>query len=104
MSGAKVQTASIESGGSAQDSGAEYGSDAAQSGALDGESSFNQDPLALAQTDPLTSSESAEKKTLSSARRPGIHLNIPPAFWIIIGVAAVAAIIGSRASYGEIPH
>lgn len=71
MSGAKVQTASIESGGSAQDSGAEYGSDAAQSGALDGESSFNQDPLALAQTDPLTSSESAEKKTLSSARRPG---------------------------------
>ena len=95
MSGAKVQTASIESGGSAQDSGAEYGSDAAQSGALDGESSFNQDPLALAQTDPLTSSESAEKKTLSSARRPGIHLNIPPAFWIIIGVAAVAAIIGS---------
>lgn len=95
MSGAKVQTASIESGGSAQDSGAEYGSDAAQSGALDGESSFNQDPLALAQTDPLTSSESAEKKTLSSARRPGIHLNIPPAFWIIVGVAAVAAIIGS---------
>ena len=93
MSGAKVQTASIESGGSAQDSGAEYGSDAAQSGALDGESSFNQDPLALAQTDPLTSSESAEKKTLSSARRPGIHLNIPPTFWII--VAAVAAIIGS---------
>lgn len=95
MSGAKVQTASIESGGSAQDSGAEYGSDAAQSGALDGESSFNQDPLALAQTDPLTSSESAEKKTLSSARRPGIHLNIPPTFWIIVGVAAVAAIIGS---------
>ena len=95
MSGAKVQTASIESGGSAQDSGAEYGSDAAQSGALDGESSFNQDPLALAQTDPLTSSESAETKTLSSARRPGIHLNIPPAFWIIVGVAAVAAIIGS---------
>ena len=95
MSGAKVQTASIESGGSAQDSGAEYGSDAAQSGALDGESSFNQDPLALAQTDPLTSSESAEKKILSSARRPGIHLNIPPAFWIIVGVAAVAAIIGS---------
>ncbi|MEI3168579.1 MAG: hypothetical protein V8S58_12000 [Lachnospiraceae bacterium] len=35
MSGAKVQTASIESGGSAQDSGAEFGSDAAQSGALD---------------------------------------------------------------------
>lgn len=95
MSGAKVQTASIESGGSAQDSGAEYGSDAAQSGALDGESSFNQDPLALAQTDPLTSSESAEKKTLSSTRRPGIHLNIPPSFWIIVGVAAVAAIIGS---------
>ena len=95
MSGAKVQTASIESGGSAQDSGAGYGSDAAQSGALDGESSFNQDPLALAQTDPLTSSESAEKKTLSSTRRPGIHLNIPPSFWIIVGVAAVAAIIGS---------
>ncbi len=84
MSGAKVQTASIESGGSAQDSGA-----------LEGESSFNQDPLALTQTDPLTSSESAEKKTLSSTRRPGIHLNIPPAFWIIVGVAAVAAIIGS---------
>lgn len=84
MSGAKVQTDSIESGGSAQDSGA-----------LEGESSFNQDPLALAQTDPLTSSESAEKKTLSSTRRPGIHLNIPPSFWIIVGVAAVAAIIGS---------
>lgn len=65
------------------------------SGALEGESSFNQDPLALAQTDPLTSSESAEKKTLSSTRRPGIHLNIPPSFWIIVGVAAVAAIIGS---------
>ena len=51
--------------------------------------------MALAQTDPLTSSESAEKKTLSSTRRPGIHLNIPPSFWIIVGVAAVAAIIGS---------
>ena len=65
------------------------------SGAVDGESSFNQDPLALAQADPLASSESAEKKTLSGVRKPGIHLNIPPAFWIIVGVAAVAAIIGS---------
>ena len=71
MSGAKVQTASIESGGSAQDSGAEYGSDAAQSGALDGESSFNQDPLALAPDGSADIFGKRGKKTLSSARRPG---------------------------------
>ena len=95
--GVNVQSASGESGagGAVPESGAEYGTDAAQSGALEGETSFNQDPLELAQTDPLASSESAEKKPLSGARKPGIHLNIPPAFWIIVGAAAVAAIIGS---------
>lgn len=59
------------------------------------ETTFDQDPLALAQTDPLASSESAENKTALGSHRPGIHLNIPPAFWIIVGVAAVAAILGS---------
>ena len=95
--GANARAASGESGagGAALESGAEYGADASQAGVLEGETSFNQDPLELAQTDPLASSESAEKKTLSGARKPGIHLNIPPAFWIIVGVAAVAAIIGS---------
>lgn len=59
------------------------------------ETTFDQDPLALAQTDPLASSESAENKTAFGTRKPGIHLNIPPAFWIIVGVAAMAAILGS---------
>lgn len=58
------------------------------------ETSFNQDPLALAQTDPLESSESAEKSTLG-AHKPGLHLNIPPMFWIIVGAVAVTAILGS---------
>ena len=104
MSGAKVQTASIESGGSAQDSGAEYGSDAAQSGALDGESSFNQDPLALAQTDPLTSSESAEKKTLSSARRPGHSFKHPAGVLDHCRCRSGSGYHRFWASYGEIPH
>lgn len=58
------------------------------------ETSFNQDPLALAQTDPLESSESAEKIALGT-RKPGLHLNIPPMFWIIVGAVAVVAILGS---------
>lgn len=97
QTGADTQVISGESGtdSSAPESGAEYSADVSQPGTVDGESSFSQDPLALAQTDPLASSESAEKKPLSGARKPGIHLNIPPAFWIIAGGAAVAAIIGS---------
>lgn len=94
--GVDAKAASGESGadGSVPESSAEYGADASQPG-LEEESSFSQDPLALAETDPLASSESEEKKLVSEARKPGIHLNIPPAFWIIVGVAAVAAIIGS---------
>lgn len=97
QTGADTRVISGESGtdSSAPESGAEYSADVSQPGTVDGESSFSQDPLALAQTDPLASSESAEKKPLSGARKPGIHLNIPPAFWIIAGGAAVAAIIGS---------
>ena len=68
---------------------------AGESETVTGESSFSQDPLELAQTDSMESMESAEKKTISGVRKPGIHLNIPPAFWIIVGVAAVAAILGS---------
>ena len=79
---------------SVQEGSTDYGADVSQAG-IEEESSFSQDPLALAETDPLASSGSEEKKPVSGARRPGIHLNIPPAFWIIVGAAAVAAIIGS---------
>ncbi len=95
--GANARLASGESaaGGSGLEAGAEYGADVSLSGAADGESSFSQDPLELAETDPLVALEGAEKKQLSGTRKTGIHLNIPPAFWIIVGVAAVAAILGS---------
>ena len=79
---------------SVQGGSTDYEADVSQAG-IEEESSFSQDPLALAETDPLASSGSEEKKPVSGARRPGIHLNIPPAFWIIVGAAAVAAIIGS---------
>ena len=91
---ARAISGASAAGGSGPESGVEYGTDATLTGAEE-ESSFSQDPLALAETDPLASSESEEKKPVSGARRPGIHLNIPPAFWIIVGAAAVAAIIGS---------
>lgn len=70
-------------------------SDSALDGTEAAESSFSQDPLALAETDPLETMESAEQKSAIRARRPGLHLNIPPVFWIIVGAAAVAAILGS---------
>ena len=79
---------------SVQGGSTDYEADVSQAG-IEEESSFSQDPLALAETDPLASSGSEEKKPVSGVRRPGIHLNIPPAFWIIVGAAAVAAIIGS---------
>lgn len=88
-----AQTVSDENGAAAA-SEQETGLSAYQAGTPE-ETVFDQDPLALAQTDPLASSESAEKKTAFGTRKPGIHLNIPPAFWIIVGVAAVAAILGS---------
>ncbi len=59
------------------------------------ESAFDQDPLALAQTESPADSDTVQTRTLSGARKTGIHLNIPPVFWIIVGAAAVAAILGS---------
>lgn len=59
------------------------------------ETAFDQDPLALAQEESSTVSETAQTRLLSNARKPGIHLNIPPVFWILVGAAAVAAILGS---------
>ena len=99
----ETAVAAVRSGAALNESGADasvqggspdYEADVSQAG-IEEKSSFSQDPLALAETDPLASSGSEEKKPVSGARRPGIHLNIPPAFWIIVGAAAVAAIIGS---------
>lgn len=80
----------------------DYEADVSQAG-IEEESSFSQDPLALAETDPLASSGSEEKKPVSGARRPGIHLNIPPAFWIIVGRCCGGGYHWFGTSYGEIP-
>lgn len=85
--------------GLAEESNASVGAGSRQSAqtesGLEAETSFDQDPLALAETDPLASSEAEEKQSPFGKRKTGFHLNIPPAFWIIVGAAAVAAIIGS---------
>lgn len=70
-------------------------SDLAVAAETEGETAFDQDPLALAQTESTEASNPAQTRMLSGARKMGLHLNIPPVFWIIVGAAAVAAILGS---------
>lgn len=69
--------------------------DLAVAAETESETAFDQDPLALAQTEPTEASDPAQTRMLSGARKTGLHLNIPPVFWIIVGAAAVAAILGS---------
>lgn len=95
MSGAKVQTASIESGGSAQDSGEEYGLRCSSVWRVGWRIFFQSGSFGPGSDGSADIFGKRGKENTFQCPQAGIHLNIPPAFWIIVGVAAVAAIIGS---------